>query len=99
MIARLWDRLTLYLPVALMAVLALISYWLVRTAPGDKQAEAVAVHDNNPDYYLHSFSAQSFDDNGKVYARFKGLWVGISRIPNGPKSMTFMAKLMAPVVP
>jgi lipopolysaccharide export system protein LptC len=71
-IARLWDRLTLYLPVALMAVLALISYWLVRTAPGDKQAEAVAVHDNNPDYYLHSFSAQSFDAYGKVVRQVQG---------------------------
>ena len=72
MIARLWDRLTLYLPVALMAVLALISYWLVRTAPGDKAPEAVAAHDNNPDYYLQSFSAQSFDLNGKLAREVQG---------------------------
>ena len=72
MIARLWDRLTLYLPVALMAVLALISYWRVRTAPGDKQAETVTVHDSSPDYYLHSFSAQSFDANGKVVRQVQG---------------------------
>jgi lipopolysaccharide export system protein LptC len=29
----LWDRFLLYLPLALMAVLALGTYWLVRTAP------------------------------------------------------------------
>ena len=72
MIYRLWERFTLYLPVALMAVLALISYWLVRTAPGDKQPEAVAVHDNAPDYYLLSFSAQSFDLNGKLAREIQG---------------------------
>jgi len=71
-IYRLWERFTLYLPVALMAVLALISYWLVRTAPGDKQPEAVAVHDNAPDYYLLSFSAQSFDLNGKLAREIQG---------------------------
>lgn len=72
MIARLWWRLTLYLPVALMAVLALISYWLVRTAPGEKAPEAVALYDDAPDYYLHSFSAQSFDANGKVLRQIQG---------------------------
>jgi len=71
-IARLWWRLTLYLPVALMAVLALISYWLVRTAPGEKAPEAVALYDDAPDYYLHSFSAQSFDANGKVLRQIQG---------------------------
>ena len=72
MIARLWDRLTLYLPVALMALLALISYWLVRTAPGDKAPEAVALYDNAPDYFLHSFSAQSFNADGKVVRQVQG---------------------------
>ena len=72
MIARLWERLTLYLPVALMAVLALISYWLVRTAPGDQSPEAVVLYDNALDYYLHSFSAQSFDANGKLLRQVEG---------------------------
>ena len=66
MIYRLWERFTLDLPVALMALLALISYWLVRTAPGDKAPETVPSHDKAPDYFLHSFSAQSFDTDGKV---------------------------------
>lgn len=72
MIVRLWERLALYLPVALMAVLALISYWLVRTAPSDKAPEAVPLHDNAPDYFLHSFSAQSFDVQGKVVRQVQG---------------------------
>ena len=28
-----WDRAVVYLPIVLMAVLALASYWLVRMAP------------------------------------------------------------------
>ncbi len=55
-----------------MSVLALISYWLVRTAPGDKVPESVELYDNAPDYYLHSFSAQSFDHNGKVVRQIQG---------------------------
>ena len=72
MIARFFDRVTLYLPVVLMAVLALMSYWLVRTAPGDKAPEAVALYDNAPDYYLHSFSAQSFAANGHLLRQVEG---------------------------
>lgn len=72
MIYRLWERFTLYLPVALMAVLALISYWLVRTAPGEKAPQVVALYDNAPDYYLHSFSAQSFDRTGKLAREVQG---------------------------
>ena len=30
---RAWDRLSIYLPVMLMAVLALLTYWLVRNTP------------------------------------------------------------------
>jgi len=71
-IYRLWERFTLYLPVALMAVLALISYWLVRTAPGDTAPQSVALYDNAPDYYLHAFSAQSFDLNGKLAREIQG---------------------------
>ena len=31
---RAWDRISIYLPVILMAVLALATYWLARTTPG-----------------------------------------------------------------
>jgi hypothetical protein len=94
-IYRLWERFTLYLPVALMAVLALISYWLVRTAPGDKQPEAVAVHDNAPDYTCILSPPSLLTATASWGARCRGLLAGISPTPSGPKSRTFMAKVMA----
>jgi len=49
--ARWWYRFTLYLPVGVMAVLALISYWLVRTAPAAQQGAPVVLASTAPDYF------------------------------------------------
>lgn len=70
---RVWHRLTLYLPVALMAVLALISYWLVRTAPAAQQGAAEVLASTAPDYFLEGFTAQSFNPEGRVRQQVQGL--------------------------
>mgnify|MGYP003619097093 CR=1 FL=1 len=46
----LWDRLTLYLPVLLMGVLAMATYWLVRSTPTASTPEAAAAPQHQPDY-------------------------------------------------
>lgn len=59
------DRLTLYLPLVVMAVLAMGSWWLVRSMPevwgagGDKPVR------KDPDYHLENFSTQVFDAQGR----------------------------------
>jgi hypothetical protein len=37
---RLWDNISIYLPVALMGLLVLGTYWLVRNAPGASTPES-----------------------------------------------------------
>jgi lipopolysaccharide export system protein LptC len=69
---RLWDRLGAYLPIVLMAVLALASYWLVRLAPqiGGPELEPAPRH--VPDYFMRDFSVRVFDVDGKLKSELLG---------------------------
>lgn len=65
-IERLWDQATIYLPVLLMGLLALASYWLLRATP-DALAPAVErplTHE--PDYFMRRFSVKLFDATGQL---------------------------------
>ena len=58
------DRLTLYLPMLVMALLAMGSWWLVRSMPdlwGDTGTRLVR---REPDYHLERFSTEVFDAQG-----------------------------------
>lgn len=63
---RLWDQASIYLPVLLMGVLALASYWLLRVTP---EALAPAVErpvTHEPDYFMRRFSVKVFDAGGQL---------------------------------
>jgi lipopolysaccharide export system protein LptC len=67
-----WDWLLLYLPAMLMAVLALGSYWLVRTTPPSESAPVPTLLSHTPDYMMDGFSVQSFDTEGRLRSIVKG---------------------------
>lgn len=69
---RFWDRLAIYLPVALMGLLALGSWWLVRNAPGPELPAAPQQPKNRPDYFMKSFSVKSFDASGRLQTELHG---------------------------
>lgn len=63
---RLWDQASIYLPVLLMGLLALASYWLLRATP---EALAPAVErpvTQEPDYFMRRFSVKVFDASGRL---------------------------------
>lgn len=70
--ATLWDRFLLSLPLALMSVLALGSYWLVRTVPqlAAPAAPTVALH--APDYFMEEFAVKNFNRDGSLHAEVLG---------------------------
>ena len=72
---RAWDRITIYLPVILMAVLALATYWLARTTPGigGGAAGGVLPSKHEPDYFLQGFSVKSFAPNGRLKSEIQGV--------------------------
>lgn len=66
------DRLSLYLPIVLMGLLALGSWWLVRSAPRPLAAQAVALPENQQDYTVEDFSTQQFAADGHLTSQIWG---------------------------
>lgn len=67
-----WDRFLLYLPLACMAVLALGTYWMVRSAPAPAEPVAVRAPSTDPDYFMEGFSVKTFDAAGRVRSEVMG---------------------------
>lgn len=68
-----WDRLAVYLPIVLMAFMAMTTYWLVRNTPvaGDAELEADPRH--VPDYFMREFSVKVFGADGKLKSEMVGI--------------------------
>jgi lipopolysaccharide export system protein LptC len=70
---RVWERLALYLPVLLMALLALGTYWLVRSTPQLSPPEVQQPPKHEPDYFMHKFTVKTFDGTGRLKSEVFGL--------------------------
>jgi len=69
---RQWDQLSLYLPVILMGLLALGSYWVIgRTAAPAEPAAALAPT-QGPDTAMHGFLVREFDPAGHLRLQIEG---------------------------
>ncbi len=68
----LWDRVSIYLPIILMSVLALGTYWLVRNTPifGAPEPEQPVRHE--PDYFMRKFAVKTFDGTGRLKSEVFG---------------------------
>ena len=67
-----WDRLSLYLPILIMGVLALATYWLVRSTPEFAPPEAPRAPTHEPDYFMKKFSVRAFDASGRLKNEVSG---------------------------
>ena len=67
-----WDRVSVYLPIILMGLMALGTYWLARNTPtlGPAEAQRPATHD--PDYFMRGFSVKTFDAMGRLKSEVHG---------------------------
>ena len=67
------QLLSAYLPVALMALLALGTWWLVQNTPRtEAQGPAVALR-HDPDYSMQGFTMQRFGADGRLRVQVRGL--------------------------
>jgi lipopolysaccharide export system protein LptC len=84
-----WERFLLYFPLASMGLLALGTYWLVRSTPPatGPVLQRTAVHE--PDYFMDQFSVKTFDATGRVRTEIQGakarhypdtLWLEIDQV-------------------
>ena len=70
---RAWDRISIYLPVILMGLLALGTYWLARTTPGAAPVLGTRAPTHEADYFLRGFSVKTFDVNGRLKSEIQGV--------------------------
>lgn len=69
---RLLDALSVYLPMIVLALLALGSWWLVRSMPTIASPAALKVARQAPDYRLADFSVKTFDASGRMTREVTG---------------------------
>jgi lipopolysaccharide export system protein LptC len=69
---RLRETLTTYLPVLLMLLLALGTWWLVRNTPSDDGPPEPRAPLQEPDYTMRNFVVERFDKDGRLQVRIQG---------------------------
>ena len=69
---RLFDLVSAYLPLAMMAVLAAGTWWLVRNAPTFEAPRAAAPPRHEPDYVMTGFVVQRFAADGSLRTQIEG---------------------------
>lgn len=67
-----WERFLLYLPLVFMGLLALASYWLVRSTPALVASDVARPVRHDPDYFLESFTLKTFDAAGRIRSEVYG---------------------------
>ena len=68
-----WDRLSMYLPLALMGLVALGTYWLVQSTPVPKLQVIAGPARHEPDYFMKNFSVKTFIDTGRLKSEVFGV--------------------------
>ncbi|MET0335125.1 MAG: LPS export ABC transporter periplasmic protein LptC [Rhizobacter sp.] len=69
---RLVEWVSSYLPLLLMALLALGTWWLVKSTPVVDRDRAAAPVRHEPDYEMRNFSVQRFGAEGPMKAQIEG---------------------------
>jgi lipopolysaccharide export system protein LptC len=69
---RVRDLLASWLPLLLMALLALGSWWLVKNVPPPLTPKATSSTRTEPDYTMSGFTMQRFEANGRLKLRIAG---------------------------
>jgi lipopolysaccharide export system protein LptC len=67
-----WDRVSVYLPIILMGLMALGTYWLVRNTPGLGTVESRGEEVHEPDNLMRRFSIKTFDPSGRLKSEVFG---------------------------
>jgi len=73
--ARTRELLGAYLPLLLMALLALGTWWLVKNTPRPNAGADAAPLRHDPDYEMHDFAITRFGADGRATVRIEGTWL------------------------
>jgi lipopolysaccharide export system protein LptC len=68
----LWYRITMYLPVVMIVLLALGTWWLARNTPVFAPQAVEAPPKHEPDYYMRNFAVKNFNAAGQLVSELAG---------------------------
>lgn len=68
-----WDRLSIYLPITVMGLMALGTYWLVQNSPKPEAVAAQRPLRHDPDYFMKDFSVTTYVDAGRLRSEVFGV--------------------------
>jgi lipopolysaccharide export system protein LptC len=89
------ELLATYLPLLLMLMLALATWWLVKNTPKPDTAQDSKAPPGEPDYTMDRFVVERFDKEGRLVARIRGdrlrHYVDIDRIEVDEARVRFVA--------
>ncbi|MEO7886657.1 LPS export ABC transporter periplasmic protein LptC [Polaromonas sp.] len=69
---RTWDSVAIYMPLLMMGVLALGTYWLVRNTPIFSPPEMAKEASHDVDYFMRKFTVKTFDEGGHLKSEIYG---------------------------
>jgi lipopolysaccharide export system protein LptC len=72
MLRTLVAQFTLYLPMLLMALMALGSWWLAQYTPQEVAVASEKIVRQEPDYFLSDFTVKTFDTAGQLISEIAG---------------------------
>jgi lipopolysaccharide export system protein LptC len=72
---RLRELLGAYLPLVLMALLALGTWWLVKNTPRPTAGDEQTTQRSDPDYEMRDFAITRFAPDGRATVRIEGAWL------------------------
>jgi lipopolysaccharide export system protein LptC len=67
-----WFQLSMYLPIAMIVVLALGTWWLARNTPVFSPAAPETAPKHEPDYFMRNFAIKNFDAVGLLKSEVAG---------------------------
>lgn len=70
---KLWEWASIYLPLVLMAAIALGTYWLQRNAPPSSSPVAAKAAGHEVSYFMRKFTVKSFNEKGQLKSEVTGL--------------------------
>lgn len=71
-LSRGWEHTAMYIPIFLMGLLALGTYWLVKNTPSALLPERARVASAEPDYYMRNFGIKTFGEAGQLKSDVTG---------------------------
>lgn len=71
-VGGIWERISVYLPIILMGLMAMGTYWLARNTPSTAVPEVQRSPTHDPDYFMRRFSVKTFDASGNLKSEVLG---------------------------